>query len=77
MSRPRAVDLRAARRVLQYLRGTEQLGLLFKYAEDAECTTLRAFADADWANDPVQRKSTTGYIVFFNEAVGVCAQAAS
>ena len=68
MSRPRAVDLRAARRVLQYLRGTEQLGLLFKYDEDAECATLRAFADADWANDPVQRKSTTGYIVFFNGA---------
>ncbi|KAG8463413.1 hypothetical protein KFE25_004924 [Diacronema lutheri] len=52
MSRPRAVDLRAARRVLQYLRGTEQLGLLFKYGEHAECATLRAFADADWANDP-------------------------
>ena len=35
MSRPRAVDLRAARCVLQYLRGTEQLGSLFTHGEDA------------------------------------------
>ena len=66
MSRPRAVDMKAARRVLQYLRGRERLGLLFQYGANDTCDTLCAFADADWANDPVQRKSTTGYIVFFN-----------
>jgi hypothetical protein len=66
MSRPRALDMKAARRALQYLRGHARLGLLFKYGADPTCSSLRAYADADWANDPVQRKSTTGYIVFFN-----------
>lgn len=27
--------------------------------------TLTAFADADWAGDPVDRRSTTGFAVFF------------
>ena len=68
MSRARVLDMKAARRVLQYLRGNARLGLLFKYGADPECASLRAYADADWANDPIQRKSTTGYIVFFNGA---------
>lgn len=68
MSAPRAIDMKAARRALKYLRGRERLGLLFKYGADSSAPTLTAYADSDWANDPVQRKSTTGYIVFYNGA---------
>lgn len=68
MSAPREIDMRAARRALMYLRGSARRGLLFKYGGAGSAQTLTAYADSDWANDPDQRKSTTGYIVFYNSA---------
>ena len=68
MSAPRVRDMHAARRALKYLKGKERLGILFKYGADSSTPTLTAYADSDWANDIEQRKSTTGYIVFYNGA---------
>ena len=68
MSVPRVCDLHAARRVLRYLQGTKRLGLLFKFARDAEFPHLVAYADADWANDPDGRRSMSGNIILFNNA---------
>jgi hypothetical protein len=65
MSAPRACDMEAARRVLRYLNGTQRLGLLFRFESGNEAM-LCAFADADWANDKVERRSTTGYVVLLN-----------
>jgi hypothetical protein len=67
MGRPRVKDVKTARRVLAYLNGTQQLGLMFKFKlgrEDQE--GLCAFADSDWANDPDERRSTSGYVVLLN-----------
>jgi hypothetical protein len=68
MNRPRVCDLRAARHVLRYLQGTRRLGILFKYEPSAEQRGLVAFSDSDWAQDPVERRSTTGFITFYNGA---------
>jgi len=68
MSVPRVCDMKAARRVLRYLRGTIALGLLFRYAPDPLRPNLSAFADADWAGDEVGRRSTSGYVVLYNGA---------
>ena len=68
MSRPRVYDLQAARRVLLYLAGTPRRGILFRFEDDSRYPGLVAYADSDWANDPVKRKSTSGYIVMFNGA---------
>jgi len=68
MSCPRVCDLKAARRVLRYVAGTPKRGILFKFADDEKYPGLVAYADSDWANDPVKRKSTSGYIVLFNGA---------
>ena len=65
MSAPRACDMEAAKRVLRYLNGTQRLGLLFRFERCKEAN-LCAFADADWANDKVERRSTTGYVVLLN-----------
>ena len=65
MSEPRACDMEAARRVLRYLNGTQRLGLLFRFESGKEAS-LCAFADADWANDKIERRSTTGYVVLLN-----------
>jgi hypothetical protein len=67
MSCPRAHDMKAARRVLRYLNGTRRLGLLFKYKTDKnEKEGLLAYADSDWANDSIERRSTSGFVVLLN-----------
>ena len=45
-------------RILQYLKGTLFHGL-FYYAQSS--LVLRAFSNANWARDPTDRRSTTGY----------------
>lgn len=47
----------AAKRVLRYLKGTKNLGLVF----DDRQGTLIGYVDADWGNCPDDRKSYTGY----------------
>lgn len=48
------------KRVLRYIRGTLDLGLIFK--GNNEEPVMEAYCDADWANDPVDRRSLTGYV---------------
>ena len=57
----------AVKRILRYLRGSSNLGLLFVAGKNkSDCAeTCVGFSDADWAGDISDRKSTTGY-VFFN-----------
>lgn len=52
----------AAKRILRYLINTIDHGLVFMKCKNF---SLEAFADADWANDPLGRKSYTGFIVKF------------
>ena len=60
MHNPTDVHLMATKRILRYLRGTFHRGLLFHPSS----LKLQAYADADWARDPVDRRSTSGYVVF-------------
>ncbi|XP_068331609.1 uncharacterized mitochondrial protein AtMg00810-like [Pyrus communis] len=50
----------AVKRILQYLRGSMSLGLCFKPG----LLDIKAYTDADWAGDPNDRRSTTGFVVF-------------
>lgn len=51
------------KRILRYLEGSlNNCGLLFKRPHDL---SLVGFADADWASDPNDQKSTIGFCVFF------------
>lgn len=52
----------AAKRVLRYLKKTMHYGLVFKRSEN-NIFCLEAFADADWANDPIDRKSFSGFML--------------
>ena len=47
-----------AKKVLRYLKGIFDLGLVFKYSE---CLKLVGFCDSDWGGDPNDRRSTSGY----------------
>ena len=53
----------AAKRVLRYLKGTENLGLQFKKQDSI---VIHGYADADFASDEDTRKSVSGYVYFFN-----------
>lgn len=48
------------KRVLRYIRGTLDLGLVYSGSDGA--SVLEAYADADWANDLTDRKSLSGYV---------------
>ncbi|XP_016191993.1 uncharacterized protein LOC107632866 [Arachis ipaensis] len=63
MSNPCQEHWVAVKRVLRYLAGTAELKLQFH-----RCTDLRfsAFSDSDWASDLDDRKSTTGFCVYYS-----------
>jgi hypothetical protein len=53
----------AAKRVLRYLKGTKNLGIIYR-AKNHPSSRLDiiGFSDANWAGDKNDRKSTTGYV---------------
>ena len=48
------------KRILRYIKGTLDLKLIYEGNVDREI--LKAFADADWASNKLDRKSLSGYI---------------
>ena len=61
MHDPRESHLSALKRLLRYVRGTVDLGLVLHRSSSAE---LVVYTDADWAGWPDTRRSTSGYAVF-------------
>ena len=58
-SKPNQSHWTAAKRVLRYLKGTSNLGIVFK-GDSPDGPAV--FSDADWAGDAGDRKSTSGYM---------------
>ena len=67
LSTPRSTHYAAVLRILRYLKGILFHGIFYSAQSPL---VLRAFFDADWAGDPTDRRSTTGYYFspwfFFN-----------
>ncbi|BBG92487.1 transposable element gene, partial [Prunus dulcis] len=63
MHAPRTPHLSAVKRILRYLKGTPAHGLLLRKGN----LNLTAYSDADWAGCPIDRRSTTGYCIFFGQ----------
>ena len=61
MHAPRKPHWDAAFRTIKYLKGSPGLGLFFS---SSNSFTLKAYCDANWANCPMTRRSTTCYYVF-------------
>lgn len=52
-----------AKRVLRYLKGTMNIGLLYK---KSKTTLIETYSDADWAGSQTDRKSISGSITLYN-----------
>jgi hypothetical protein len=60
MSAPTTTHLAATKRVLRYIRGTLHHGIEFTPGP----LSLSAYTDADWAGDPDDRRSTSGFLIY-------------
>ena len=58
MAKPLESHWIAAKKVLSYLKGTVNYGLMYSDNCDVELT---GYSDSDWARDIEDRKSTLGY----------------
>jgi hypothetical protein len=54
---PQTAHWNAVKRIFRYLQGTRNYQLVYRKLDEP----LQGFCDADWANDKVDRRSTTGY----------------
>ncbi|XP_072077717.1 uncharacterized mitochondrial protein AtMg00810-like [Arachis hypogaea] len=61
MQCPLLAHWKVVKRLLRYLQGTKEHGILIHPSTDYR---LYGFADADWAADLEDRRSVTGYCVF-------------
>ncbi|XP_019198186.1 PREDICTED: uncharacterized protein LOC109192013 [Ipomoea nil] len=52
------------KRVLRYVKGTLEYGLRITTSVSSD---IHAYSDSDWTGCPVDRKSTSGYAVFFGK----------
>jgi len=59
MSSPSNVHMGVAKRVLKYIRGTADLGILYSKSRGVK---LSGYADSDWAGSVDDMKSTSGYV---------------
>ena len=69
MSAPHSIHYVAVLRIFRYIKGTLFHGLHFSAQSSLE---LRAYADADWAGDPTDRRSTTGYCFLLGSSLISC-----
>ncbi|KAL0539391.1 hypothetical protein IC582_023603 [Cucumis melo] len=72
MHSPKHTYWQLVKRILRYLKGVLYHGLWFRKSDNM---SLVGFADADWASDPDDRKSTSGLCVYFlNNLISWCSK---
>ena len=62
MSNPLSTHMLAVKRILRYVKGTIDQGLLLRPQPASSC--LSAYSDAGWAGCINTRRSTTGYLIY-------------
>ena len=58
MHNPQEEHMEAAMRIVRYLKGSPDRGVLFKPIGNLE---IKGYTDVDWAGNPNDRRSTSGY----------------
>ncbi|XP_020685984.1 uncharacterized protein LOC110102139 [Dendrobium catenatum] len=65
MHDPQPSNIYMLKRLLQYIKGTLNFGLPITKTN----LNLKSFSDADWAGDPITRRSTSGYCSFLGDTL--------
>ncbi|CAL0332983.1 unnamed protein product [Lupinus luteus] len=68
MANPTQVHMTAAKRMLRYLKGTLNYGILFPTQKVNDQLQLVGYSDSDWGGDKEDRRSTSAYTFFFCDA---------
>ena len=63
---PRTVHCRAAKRVLCYLKGTQDHGIKY-YRSTNDGAVLKAYCAANWGGDKHTRRPTSGVLIFLRD----------
>ena len=61
-SRPSKEHWVAVKRILRYLKGTINYGLMYSRSSGSDGKMMIGYSDANWAGDVNDRKSTSGYL---------------
>ncbi|KAK2974858.1 hypothetical protein RJ640_001909 [Escallonia rubra] len=64
MEAPTVTHMKAAKRILRYLKGTIEFGLFYSPSNNFK---LSAYCDSDFAGDLEDRKSTTGFVFYMGD----------
>ena len=62
MQKPKVSHLAAVKRILRYLKGTFDYGILFPAVDKGKECKLVGYTDSSWCSDAEDRKSTAGYV---------------
>ncbi|PRQ44691.1 putative RNA-directed DNA polymerase [Rosa chinensis] len=69
MTSPTDIHYAAVKRILRYLKGTLDKGIFYRSCGALhDAVNIKAFCDADWAGEVIQKRSTTGFVVY----LGLC-----
>ncbi|KAL0540842.1 hypothetical protein IC582_020859 [Cucumis melo] len=66
MAAPQTIHFTAVLRILRYIKGT--LGHELQFSSQSSLV-LFGYSDADWAEDPTDRRSTTGYCFYLGDSL--------
>ncbi|GAU30874.1 hypothetical protein TSUD_15600 [Trifolium subterraneum] len=69
MSNPKASHMGAAKRILRYLKGTQDFGLAFPTSNKESKIELEGFSDSDWCGDKEDRRITSAYQAVWLESL--------
>ncbi|WVY95960.1 hypothetical protein V8G54_028111 [Vigna mungo] len=69
MSNPKKSHMTAAKRMMRYIKGTEDLGIMFQLGQKCEGLKLVGYSYADFGGDEDDKKSTSGSIFFIHGAL--------
>ena len=68
MCDPRKIHMATTKKILRYLAGTSDFGILFPVKNGKSKLELLGYADSDYSGDLDERKSTSGYLFLLNGA---------